>query len=711
MADDITIKVLIDPTEALRGLNQVNAAMKNVKGVTQKAAKEGIGKFEKQVRQLHGVNRKVADSMKELSASIAAIQGPLGPIAGRITTLSMMVRRLGVATTVTVASMAGFVAALKNIVDAGSNAETELNTLRGIIRSTGKDTQFTAESLDQMAMALGEATLTSASEARKTQGILLTYRNVNERNLARILSLTQDVASLGFGSMSTAARALGKALDDPGRGMDSLRRLGVLFTESQKLQIQAWAATGQEARAYVAILDLVEERVGGTAIAAAEGLSGKIDTLGESFTNLKTSIYNALIASPIGQAFTNAITATSNFITKIRLGIENIDQIRAVMTSFSDDLKEHRNIIRQVGIAMGVAFAPAVLGSMASAIKGVSHAMVGLGKHLLKPFLMITALTAAIVWLEQKFGSLEGAIKRLKDWIVSLLPELEDLPQPVQDAFNKIGGFFDDLSTKAEDSWEQVVGATGNVADGIEDKLSPIVGVIQAIFNKVNKIFDQHVKDQKDALSDAGKNIDVYKSKYEKFAKGFGDQINRMTIKVGDSIENMGKEVADVLGPGGKLEDGLTDALVNFGNFRDNVNSIANDVAASIYRMTIARPLVNSISGAILDFVQPDVQSFAYGTNPGGNLTSTPLAGRANGGDVRAGKSYIVGERGREIFTPSSNGSITSNESIKGQDVNVNFTVVANDAASFRSSMAQNQDLMINTIEKALNRQGRSMFA
>jgi hypothetical protein len=42
------------------------------------------------------------------------------------------------------------------------------------------------------------------------------------------------------------------------------------------------------------------------------------------------------------------------------------------------------------------------------------------------------------------------------------------------------------------------------------------------------------------------------------------------------------------------------------------------------------------------------------------------LPGKAGGGDVTAGEPYLVGEKGPEIFRPSSSGSITPNNQIGG---------------------------------------------
>ena len=45
---------------------------------------------------------------------------------------------------------------------------------------------------------------------------------------------------------------------------------------------------------------------------------------------------------------------------------------------------------------------------------------------------------------------------------------------------------------------------------------------------------------------------------------------------------------------------------------------------------------------------------------------------RQNGGPVSQGSSYLVGERGAEIFTPSSSGMITPNSAIGGNTITVN---------------------------------------
>lgn len=56
----------------------------------------------------------------------------------------------------------------------------------------------------------------------------------------------------------------------------------------------------------------------------------------------------------------------------------------------------------------------------------------------------------------------------------------------------------------------------------------------------------------------------------------------------------------------------------------------------------------------------------------GGGVSAAPLSGaRASGGPVSAGRSYLVGEKGPEVFTPSSSGTIIPNGSGGAQTVTV----------------------------------------
>jgi hypothetical protein len=70
------------------------------------------------------------------------------------------------------------------------------------------------------------------------------------------------------------------------------------------------------------------------------------------------------------------------------------------------------------------------------------------------------------------------------------------------------------------------------------------------------------------------------------------------------------------------------------------------------------------------------------GVFTGGDAPAPIDGARASGGPVSAGKRYLVGERGPEIFSPSSSGSIIPNHRAGGSVSNDNRTITINITAS-----------------------------
>jgi hypothetical protein len=81
------------------------------------------------------------------------------------------------------------------------------------------------------------------------------------------------------------------------------------------------------------------------------------------------------------------------------------------------------------------------------------------------------------------------------------------------------------------------------------------------------------------------------------------------------------------------------------------------------------------------------------------------LPGRAAGGPVTAGQPYIVGERGPEVFLPTSSGTIVSNDKLgsgsgRGNSTYVNYNINAVDAPSFRQLLARDPSFLYAVTEQ-----------
>jgi len=76
-----------------------------------------------------------------------------------------------------------------------------------------------------------------------------------------------DLAAAGFGEASQNATQLGKALNDPIKGITALARSGVTFTAQEKEKIKALVESGKMLEAQDTLLKAIETQVGGTAAA------------------------------------------------------------------------------------------------------------------------------------------------------------------------------------------------------------------------------------------------------------------------------------------------------------------------------------------------------------------------------------------------------------------------------------------------------------
>ena len=85
-----------------------------------------------------------------------------------------------------------------------------------------------------------------------------------------------------------------------------------------------------------------------------------------------------------------------------------------------------------------------------------------------------------------------------------------------------------------------------------------------------------------------------------------------------------------------------------------------------------------------------------------GSLFSGILGTRAGGGSVSPNSPYLVGENGPELFMPRSAGTIISNSNLNsvGGTTHVTYNINATDAASFRTMLAREPELLYAITQK-----------
>jgi hypothetical protein len=131
---------------------------------------------------------------------------------------------------------------------------------------------------------------------------------------------------------------------------------------------------------------------------------------------------------------------------------------------------------------------------------------------------------------------------------------------------------------------------------------------------------------------------------------------------------------------GSRMFLGLEDAITQFAitgklRFRDFANSVIADLIRIAVRAQVVAPLAQGLLGLFGGISWGGAATSSVSLGGGGygftGLPATYFPARAGGGEVYPGITYLVGERGKELFTPKVPGVVTPVERAGGKDVKV----------------------------------------
>ena len=243
------------------------------------------------------------------------------------------------------------------------------------------------------------------------------------------------------------------------------------------------------------------------------------------------------------------------------------------------------------------------------------------------------------------------------DNVVPVINELAtSIGEKLAPVFANLATFFTEVLIPVfKEYWEFI---TKDLIPAIVNFFEPALAGISKAFGSVTKSLENN-RDKLQPLFDLFKAFFEFASKY--LAPFLGNVL-------GKAFEVLGTVISGVIG-----------IIANLINIVDS--------AISGIRTLIG--LVSKIN----------LGSIASRLNPFGG-------GRASGGSVMSGTSYLVGERGAELFTPSSNGTITPNSALGGGNT---YNITVNGALDGESVSRQIIDLLNRS--QARGTQGASQFA
>lgn len=144
-------------------------------------------------------------------------------------------------------------------------SEEAQKRLNNVLKTTGEAAGFSSDQLNAIAADLEKLTGIESEVTTGMQAVLATFTNVRGDVFTDATKAAMDMADFLGTDMQGAIIQVGKALNDPIKGVSALSEVGVSFTEKQKEQIKALQESGDIVGAQRVILAELQLEYGGAA--------------------------------------------------------------------------------------------------------------------------------------------------------------------------------------------------------------------------------------------------------------------------------------------------------------------------------------------------------------------------------------------------------------------------------------------------------------
>jgi phage-related protein len=350
---------------------------------------------------------------------------------------------------------------------AASNAQLAA----GII-STGNAANLSVSGMDSLAKSISNMSGQTQASLLSTESILQTFTAIKNTSTAKVfddatLAAANMAAKLpGYaGDSSKAAIQLGKALNDPEKGVAALSRVGVSFTQGQKDSIKAMQDAGDMAGAQNVILKELNTEFGGAAKAAGETLPGSLARAKNSFKELAGTVVEQF--SPI---LTTAASSIATMFQRVTPGAEEMaKRVAGALGSAAKGVHEFMDGFKNG--TSGVNSSKSMLADWGDRVQGIVHT-VG------------DALTP--VW-----NSIKGAVSQLAPTLGPLIKQFFDLAQSVSPGliiFKALAPLLPQIIGIVTQLAQTIGGALGTAMTALTPVIGQIVKLLSGEFSTILKV-------------------------------------------------------------------------------------------------------------------------------------------------------------------------------------------------------------------------------
>ncbi|MDQ2718242.1 MAG: phage tail length tape measure family protein [Bacteroidota bacterium] len=349
------------------------------------------------------------------------------------------------------------------------------------LKSTGYAAGLTSKELNESAEKVRQTVDFTKAQIVDLQAQLLTFPAITKNKFEQATKAVLDMSARTHHNVDELSIMLGKALQDPIKGMTALRRVGVNFSEVQVKVAKHLVETGHAAKVQTLILQELTNEYGGSAKAAFDAnplaqWNMAVEKIQETIGHLTTTLMKKMV--PVLLEVVNKLKDLYHWIK------ENSDTIIPIITVIGSYA--------------------AIMGTVAAATKLWTGAvwLLNLALDANPIVLVISAIAGLIVYLYRINHSTE-------DWMVSLknLFELAKngigvLVTGFQSAFEQIVYDAKVFWLEMQDVWNKGV----HLLTGMDDPLT----------QQLKDLEDEHIKAQKSLTQSGQDYINAFASQWDK---------------------------------------------------------------------------------------------------------------------------------------------------------------------------------------------------